>query len=96
MSGDIETCQVRHPDSLLAIPSLNIIIIGFLDTIGYMEISGLHSYFPATSSRCKSKTQSYQIIMIGVAVGSTIFIVLLLAVVRCRNRRQPQPASEQT
>ena len=93
MSGDIETCQLRQPRSLLAIPSLNIIIIGSLNTIGYMEVSGLYSNLPATYNECK--TQSHRIV-IGVVVGSAIFIALLVVVVRCRNRQQPQPTSEQT
>ena len=45
-SGDIETCQLSNPRSLLAIPSLDLVIIGLGESIGFIEILDLPSNLP--------------------------------------------------
>ena len=53
-SGDIETCQLSNPRSLLAMPSLDLVIIGLGESIGFIEISGLPSNLPQIYSNCSA------------------------------------------
>ena len=55
-SGDVETCQLSNPRSLLAIPSLYLVIIGLGESIGFIEISGLPSNLPKMYSNCSATT----------------------------------------
>ena len=60
-SGYIETCQLSNPRSLLAIPSLDLVIIGLGKSIGFNnEISGLPSNFPKMSVTAAQQQQQQQ------------------------------------
>lgn len=59
-SGDIETCQLSYPRSLLALREEGRVIIGFGYSIGYMQVTGLSRTTTSTTTGAAPTTGAAQ------------------------------------